>query len=147
MTLPPPAILYTQDAELVRRVKAFLRMMGQVRHVADAGPPRRRLATNRAVRSPHRSPRERKPRADRPDPKDWPEILIIALGVPHSEPLREAEESGIYAAEDLRLDRRHFQALVGRAFDLLRVMQENRELREHRDANQSLRRHRRRASI
>ena len=36
MTLPPPAILYSEDEELVRRVKAFLRMMGHVRHVADA---------------------------------------------------------------------------------------------------------------
>ena len=62
--------------------------------------------------------------------KEWPEVLIIALGTPRSEPLREAEQSGIYAAEDLQLDRRRFQALVGRGFDHLRLMQENRELRE-----------------
>ena len=61
---------------------------------------------------------------------DWPEVLIIAFGAPHSDPLREAEEFGIYAVEDLQLDRNRFQALLGRAFDLLRVMQENRELRD-----------------
>ena len=44
--------------------------------------------------------------------KEWPEVLIMALGTPRSEPLREAEQSGIYAAEDLQLDRRRFQALV-----------------------------------
>ncbi|MCA1658021.1 MAG: PAS domain-containing protein, partial [Verrucomicrobiaceae bacterium] len=60
----------------------------------------------------------------------WPEVLITALGTARSEPLREAEQSGIYAAEDLQLDRRRFQALVSRAFDHLRVLQENRELRD-----------------
>ncbi len=52
--------------------------------------------------------------------------LIIALGTPRSEPLREAEQSGIYAAEDVQIDRRRFQALVCRAFDHLRVLEENR---------------------
>ena len=79
--------------------------------------------------------------------KDWPEVLIIALGVPRSEPLREAEQSGIYAAEDLQLDRRRFQALVGRAFDHLRVMQENRELRDHPRHEPVAPNRRRRASI
>jgi hypothetical protein len=42
--------------------------------------------------------------------------LDLARGVVHrarttrSEPLREAEQAGIYAAEDLQLDRRRFQA-------------------------------------
>jgi PAS domain S-box-containing protein len=62
--------------------------------------------------------------------RDWTEVLVIALGSPRSEPLRDAEQSGAYAAEDLQLDRRRFQALVARAFDHLRVVQENRELRE-----------------
>lgn len=62
--------------------------------------------------------------------KEWPEILITALGVAKSDPLREAEQFGIYAVEDLELDRRRFQMLAGRAFDYLKVLQENRELRE-----------------
>ncbi|MEP6810470.1 MAG: ATP-binding protein [Chthoniobacterales bacterium] len=61
---------------------------------------------------------------------EWPDVLFIALGTPRSEPLREAEESGIYAADDLQIERRRFQALVARAFDHLRLLQENRELRE-----------------
>jgi nitrogen-specific signal transduction histidine kinase len=60
----------------------------------------------------------------------WPEILIIALGAPRSEPLREAEQSNIYAAEDVQIDRRRLQALVSRGLEHLRVLQENRELRE-----------------
>ncbi len=130
MTLPPPAILYSEDEELVRRVKAFLRMMGHVRHVADADRLDAVLQqTGPSVLLTDLRAKESRELIDQVQ-KDWPDVLIIALGVPHSEPLREAEESGIYATEDLQLDRNHFQALVGRAFDLQRVMQENRELRD-----------------
>ena len=69
--------------------------------------------------------------------KEWPDILITALGTLRSEPLRDAEQSGIYAAEDLQLDRRRFQALVERAFDYLKVLQENRVLRETRSTTPS----------
>jgi nitrogen-specific signal transduction histidine kinase len=62
--------------------------------------------------------------------RDWAEVLIIALGSQRSEPLRDAEQSGAYAAEDLQVDRRRFQGLISRAFEHLRVLQENRELRE-----------------
>jgi nitrogen-specific signal transduction histidine kinase len=130
MNLPPPAILYSGDEEIVRRVKAFLRMMGHVRHVGDADRLDAVLQqTGPSVLLIDLRANESLDLIDQIQ-KDWPDVLIIALGVPHSDPLREAEESGIYAAEDLQLDRNHFQALVGRAFDLLRVMQENRELRE-----------------
>jgi PAS domain S-box-containing protein len=61
---------------------------------------------------------------------DQSKVLIIALGVAQSEPLREAEQLGIYAAEELDLERRRFQALLERAFDYQKVLQENREFRE-----------------
>ncbi len=130
MNLPPIAILYTQDQEFVRRAKAFLRMMGQVRHVAE--PDRLDAVlqqTSPAVLLVDLHGKDSRELINQIQ-SDWPEVLIIAFGPPHSDPLREAEESGIYAAEDLQLDRNRFQALLGRAFDLLRVMQENRELRD-----------------
>jgi PAS domain S-box-containing protein len=133
----PVCILYTQDLELVRRMKAFLRSMAQVRHVAaadrldavleQAGP---------AVLIMDLRARDCRDFIDQVQ-KEWPEILIIALGIVKSDPLREAEQSGIYAAEDLELDRHHFQALFDRAFDYLKVLQENRNLRET-SANVSL---------
>src|SRR3984893_18017119 len=61
---------------------------------------------------------------------EQPDVLIIAFGVAQSETLREAEQFGIYAAEEIGLERRRFQALLGRAFDYLKVSQENRDLRE-----------------
>jgi PAS domain S-box-containing protein len=126
----PICILYTQDVDLARRVKAFLRVLAQVRHVSEldrldaviqqAGPSvvlldlRAKEARDLVMQLQ----------------QEWPEILITALGTPRSEPLREAEQSGIYAAEDVQIDRRHFQALITRAFDHLRILQENRELRD-----------------
>jgi two-component system, NtrC family, sensor histidine kinase AtoS len=60
---------------------------------------------------------------------EQPEVLIIAFGVGQSETLREAEQFGICAAEEIGLERR-FQALLGRAFDYVKVSQENRDLCE-----------------
>ncbi len=129
MSTPPVCIIYTQDGDLARRIKAFLRVLAQVRHVSEAdrldavlqqASPALLLADLRA--------KDARDLIDQIQ-KEWPEVLITALGTPRSEPLREAEQSGIYAAEDLHLDRRRLQALVSRAFDHLRLAQENRELR------------------
>ncbi len=130
MTLPPICILYSEDADLFRRVKAFLRTMTEARHVAEAD----RLEAVLQQTSPAlllmdlraKDCRELMEQVQR----EWPESLIIALGTPRSDPLRDAEQSEIYAADDLQLDRRRFQALIGRAFDYLKLREENRDLRE-----------------
>lgn len=130
MMSPPVCILYTQDADLVRRIKAFLRVFSQVRHVAEADRLDAVLQqTSPALLLLDLRAKDARDLLDQVQ-EEWPQILITALGTPRSEPLRDVEESGIYAAEDLQLDRRRFQALVTRAFDHLRVLQENRELRE-----------------
>jgi PAS domain S-box-containing protein len=127
---PPGCILYTQDSDLVRRMKAFLRAMAQVRHVAEADRLDAVLQqTGPAVIIMDLRAKDCRDLIDQVQ-KEWPEILIIALGIVKSDPLREAEQFGIYAAEDLELDRHHFQALIGRAFDYLKILQENRDLRE-----------------
>jgi PAS domain S-box-containing protein len=130
MTTPAACLLYTQDPDLVRRVKAFLRTMTQVRHVAE--PDRLDAVLQQSGPALLLMDLRAKECLDLLDQiqKEWPDVLIAALGTVRSEPLRSAEQSSIYAAEDLQLDRRRFQALVGRAFDFLRVMQENRDLRE-----------------
>jgi PAS domain S-box-containing protein len=130
MTSAPVCILYTQDPDLARRVKAYLRTMAQVRHVTEADRldvvlqqvgPALCLVDLRAHESHDLLEQIQ---------RDWPQVLITALGALRSEPLRDAEQSRIYAAEDLELDRRRFQALAGRAFDHLQVLQENLALRE-----------------
>ena len=126
----PVAVVYTQDADLVRRTRAYLRNLAQVRHVADADRlepvlqqtgPAILLMDLRAKESRELLGQIHGERSD---------VLVIALGVEHSEPLREAEEMGIYAAEELGLARRRFQALLERGFDYQRLLEENRDFRE-----------------
>jgi DNA-binding NtrC family response regulator len=130
MSAAPVCILYTQDPDLVRRVKAYLRTMASVRHVTD---PNRLEAvlqqTSPAVVLMDLRAKDCRDLLDLLE-REWVESLVVALGAPRSEPLREAEQSAIYAAEDLQLDRHRFQTLLGRAFDHLRLMQQNRDLRE-----------------
>jgi PAS domain S-box-containing protein len=127
----PVCILYSQDADLARRVKAFLSALAQVRHVSSPD----RLDAVLQQNSPAILVLDLRAKEGRDLLEQiqvaLPEILIIALGTLRSEPLREIEQSGIYAAEDLQIDRRRLQALVSRGFDHLRVLQENRDLREH----------------
>jgi PAS domain S-box-containing protein len=130
MTSRPVCILYSQDADLSRRVKAYLRATAQVWYVTE--PDRLDPVLQQAGPALLIMDLRAKESRDlfEQTQNESPEILIIALGTPHSEPLREAEQSGIYAAEDLQLDRGRFHALIGRAFDYLRALQENRDLRE-----------------
>lgn len=123
-------LLYTQDDDLVRRSRAYLRERVLLRHVAQPD----RLAAVLQQNSPalllldlraHES-RDLLPEVYR----EWPQVVIVALGTPHSEPLREAELSGIYAAEDLALDRRRFQTLIDRALDHLQLLEENHALEQ-----------------
>src|SRR5437868_10297086 len=130
MTPAPICILYTQDAELVRRTRAFLRSMSQLRHVNDPDRLESVLQqTGQSVLMMDLRSKECRELIDQIQ-NEQPEVLIIAFGVGQSETLREAEQFGIYAAEEIGLERRRFQALLGRAFDYLKVSQENRDLRE-----------------
>ena len=130
MTLSPVCILYSQDADLLRRVKAFLRTMAQVRHVVE--PDRLEAVLQQAAPAVVIMDLRAKECRELLEKlrQDWPDSLFIALGVARSEPLRDAEQSGIYAAEDLELERGRFQALMERAFDYLNLIQANRELRD-----------------
>src|SRR5438270_10410513 len=126
----PVCILYSHDAELVRRTRAFLRTISQVRHVSDPDRLESVLQqTGPSVLLMDLRAKECRELIDQIQ-NEQPDVLIIAFGVGQSETLREAERFGIYAAEEIALERRRFQALLGRAFDYLKVSQENRDLRE-----------------
>ena len=130
MNSAPVCILYTQDADLTRRTRAYLRALAQIRHVTD--PDRLEAVLQQvgpAVLLIDLSAKEGSNLLAQIQ-QEWPDIILVCLGAARSEPLRRAEDSGIYAAEDIRLDRRRFQALLTRAFDHLHLLQQNRELRE-----------------
>ena len=130
MSPSPICVVYSQDTGLVRRMKAFLSALAHMRHVGVADRLDAVLQqTGPALLLLDLRAKEARDFLEQIQ-NDWPEILIIALGTPRSEPLRDAQQSGVYAAEDSQIDRRRLQALVSRGFDHLRVLQENRELRE-----------------
>ena len=127
----PVCILYSQDADLVRRVKAFLSALAQVRQVGSPDRLDAVLQQNSpAILVMDLRAKEARELLEQIQAA-LPDVLVIALGTLRSEPLREVEQAGVYAAEDLQIDRRRLQALVSRGFDHLRVLQENRDLREH----------------
>jgi len=125
-----PCLLYTQDAEVARRVKGFLGSAADTKLVADPAGLREAVDQNESalllidvcgakaldllsdLRATH------------------PETLIIALGTPRTEPILEAEAKGVYATEDALSDGRSLEALVRRALDRLSLSDELRVLRE-----------------
>lgn len=126
----PASILYTQDADLLRRAKAFLRTSVQLHHVADPGRLEPVLQqTGPAVLMMDLRAKECRELLEQIH-EEQPDVLIIALGVAQSEPLREVEQLGIYATEELGLERRRFQSMLERAFTYQRTVLENRDLRE-----------------
>ncbi len=129
--IPTPfSIIYTQDANLVRKTRAFVRTLAQVRHVADPDRLEPVLQqTGPVVLVMDLRAKQCRDLLEQIH-NEQSDVLIIALGVKQSEPLREAEQLGIYAAEELDLERHRFQSLLERAFDHQKVLQENRELRE-----------------
>lgn len=130
MTPAPVCILYTQDPELVRRTRAFLRTMAQVRHVSD--PDRLEpvlLQTGPSVLIIDLRAKDCRELIEQIQ-NEHRDVLMVALGVPQSETLRDVEQYGVYAAEEIGLERRRFQSLLARAFDYLKILQENRDLRE-----------------
>ena len=130
MSFSPVSVLYTQDPDLVRKTRAFLRASSQVRHVADATRLEPVIQqTGPAVLMMDLRAKESRELLEQIH-SEQPDVLIIALGIAKSEPLRDAEQLGIYAVEELDLERRRFQTLLERAFDYQRILQENRDFRE-----------------
>lgn len=123
-------LLYTQDLELVRRSRAYLRERALLRHVEHPD----RLAAVLQQNNPAVLLLDLRAREGRDllcqIQHEWPDVVVIALGMPDSDPLRAADECGAYASEDVNLERRRFQSLVDRALEHLLVLEENRALRQ-----------------
>ena len=85
MTPTPVCILYTHDAELVRRARAFLRTMSQLRHVSD--PDRLEPVLQQAGPSVLMMDLRSKESRDLVEriQNEQPDVLIIAFGVAQSE--------------------------------------------------------------
>ncbi|MGI8889212.1 MAG: ATP-binding protein [Chthoniobacterales bacterium] len=129
MILSASCVLYTQDPLFVRRTRAYLRSLTSIRHVSAADRLPAVLQQSRPALllldlRDHES-RELLQQVQ----MESPDVLILGFGTLRSEPLRDARHAGIYVAEDVNLERRHFQSLVARALDHLRLLEDNRALR------------------
>ena len=129
MILRPACVLYTQDSDFVRRVRAFLRSLTEIRLVEEAERLYPVLEQNDpAVLLLDLRIRESR-RVLEQVQAEWPDVLIIGFGIPRSNPFREAEQAEIYATVDVNLERQSLQGVVGRALEHLRVLADNRALR------------------
>ena len=129
MSRLPPCLLYTQDAELARRLGGFLSQTAALKPLDALEAFQVALERNGPAVAVV-DLRAHGLRDALPDLlKARPHALFIALGTRGSEPMIEAEHLGLYAAEDLLVDRPRFRNLVARAFDHLELAQENLFLR------------------
>lgn len=124
-----PCLLYTQDDELSRQVSAFL--SGE----ADLGVYHDLRRLESLLRQTRNSLLLLDLRADGSLPlcrdllRHRGDVQVVALGVPNSIPMAEAEALEVFASEELPIDRARFQSLIRRSMQHLTLRIEVGELR------------------
>ncbi|MCX7590702.1 MAG: ATP-binding protein [Kiritimatiellae bacterium] len=135
MTLLPECIYYTRDQELVRRIEVVTGGHVKIGRAADFHllemlarqcDPCILLLDLR-----EKGWREVLERIRR----DLPDTLVIALGVPRSEPVLEVAVFHPYAVEDVAADSARLRSLVLCAKEHIRLVKENRILKEARSTS------------
>ena len=128
-TLLPPCVVCSRDTALARRLQAFLAPMATV-HTCDT-PAKLNAPSAQGgepvilydIRGPGALEKLGAIVRARPD------AAIIVFGIAGSEPMFEARAHGVYAVEDVELERQRVQDLVSRAFEHARLLEENQRLR------------------
>lgn len=129
MTTQVPCILYTADADLARRVTGYIgrhcmpiriaepvglrtaiQQMGPALLLMDLCGPESRTLLPEVRRAA-------------------PETLVVAFGMPRSEPALQAESLGVYVVQQADFDGVTLQAMVRQALDHLELVSELRVLR------------------
>ncbi len=130
MSSLPVSIMYTQDGVLLQRIRGYLHSRSAVRHVGDPAEVEMLLQQHhdtllfmdlRAADCQTLLPELI---------KGFPDIVIIALGAARSDPGLKAAAAGVYAIESGEVDRLRLQTLFDQAQSHLRLLQENRVLKE-----------------
>jgi PAS domain S-box-containing protein len=119
MKAPAPCLVYSPDAELVRRLDAYLSALAPVR-TADTPRQLDRLLRQYNPALVMVDLRTRDGVEQIGEVKEQqPDSIIIALGDPRSEPALQAEALGVYAVEETNCERKRLQSLVARGLDYL----------------------------
>lgn len=130
MNVLPVCVLYTQDADLAKRFKGYLYSLAAIRWVENGS----KLETVLQQFDPallFMDLRGAKCRSLLPMiTRDLPDTLVIALGMPRSDPAMEAQALGAYAVEDVDITRQRLHFLVARAQSHLQLVNENRLLKQ-----------------
>lgn len=125
-----PCILLARDADLLRRVTGLLHSVARVDSVESG----RAVLAECRKHDPLLLILEAEWREALDTCRDvrcqYPDTLIIALGMQRSDPMIEAADMGVYACESSDVDRLRLQDLVRHAFEHLALVEENRMLRE-----------------
>ena len=130
MSTLPVSIIYTQDGVLLQRIRGYLHSRSAVRHVSDPSEIEMLLRQHhdtllfvdlRAADCVSILPELI---------KEFPDMVIVALGAARSDPGLRAVSVGIYALESGEVDRLRLQTLFDQAQAHLRLQQENRVLKE-----------------
>jgi nitrogen-specific signal transduction histidine kinase/DNA-binding NarL/FixJ family response regulator len=125
-----PCVLLARDDDVARRVTGQLHSCAQVTRI-ESGPGvlaecRKHDPMLLIMEVGWREALE----ACREVRRQYPDTLVIALGVMRSDPMIEAATLGVYACEALDVDRLRLQDLVRHAFAHLALLEENRVLRD-----------------
>ncbi len=130
----PVSILYTRDDALATRLKGYLHDRSRVLAVCDPAELKLLLMTHSPVaffadlRGTGCAPWL--PAIKR----EFPEVVIIALGEPRSDPVRMVTEEGLYGTESPEAGRTRIQELFDQVQRYIHLLQENRILREERNS-------------
>jgi nitrogen-specific signal transduction histidine kinase len=130
MSALPVSIMYTQDGVLLQRIRGYLHSRSAVRHISDPSELELLLHQHhdtllfmdlRATDCMGTLPSLI---------KEFPDVVVIAMGAVRSDPGLRAAAAGVYAIEQGEVDRLRLQTLFDQAQAHLRLQQENRVLKE-----------------
>ncbi len=124
-----PCLLYSQDADLVRRVDAFLESSVATRHIDSGKVLKREMerADPALILMDLRSTGARELLDE--IQRFWPDTLVIALGAKRSDPVLHAEAMGVYGIQELDFDGRQLQSLINQSLAHIRLVEQLRLLK------------------
>jgi len=130
MNTPPVSLIYTQDSAILQRITGFLHARASILHFADAVALEQALHQNRSAVLFVDLCAADALQIISEKGKEFPEVLIIALGAVRSDPALMASSMGVYAVESPEMSRLRLQSLFEQAQAHLRLLKENRMLKE-----------------
>ena len=130
MNALPVSLIYTQDAELLQRIRGYLHARASVQQLADPLALEQALHQNKSTLLFVDLCATDAMQLIKEKGNEFPSTLIIALGAVRSDPALLASTMGVYAIESTEVGRLRLQSLFEQAQTHLRLLNENRVLRE-----------------